>query len=238
MFILKQLRRKKNINQTDLAKAIGVSLRTIQIYEKKDANIPIKNLTKIAQYFDVSIADLYSQESVNETEMDYGSDLKLEKGHSISKLGPGKYLVSTPLVLTEQYGPYSGQYLNKEFLRTLPRIGFVVDRVSVADYMAFETSNTSMDDGSLQGIPFKSVVLGKLIPLDKLQSHIKGNPDSASILVYRENVMCKAVGGFDKRNKTVICKSLNHSPEYADFEVKLGEIERFYTILAKQMAQI
>ncbi len=65
MYAIKQLRRKKNLSQSDLAKEIGVSLRTIQLYEKKNANIPIKNLTRIAAYFDLSIAELYLQE-VNE----------------------------------------------------------------------------------------------------------------------------------------------------------------------------
>ncbi len=238
MFILKQLRRKKNINQTDLAKAIGVSLRTIQIYEKKDANIPRKNLTKIAQYFDVSIAELYSHESVNETGAAYDTTSKLEKGHTIIKLAPGKYLVSVPLVMTEQYGIFSKQYAKKGFVHALPRISFVVDRVSVSHYMAFEVSNNSMDNGSLKSIPFKSIVLGKLILLDKLQGHIQSNPDCASILVYKGNVMCKVIGDYDKRNKTVICKSLNDSPEYSNFRVKIEEIEQFYTILGKQITHV
>ncbi|WP_425235232.1 helix-turn-helix domain-containing protein [Ulvibacterium sp.] len=238
MFILKQLRRKKNINQTDLAKAIGVSLRTIQLYEKKDANIPIKNLTKIAQYFDVTIAELYSNENLNEKGAAYDTPETIEKGHTITKLAPGKYLISAPLVLTEQYGKFSKQYPKKVFVHTLPKTGFIVDRVSVAQYMAFEISNDSMDDGSLKGIPFKSIVLGKLIPHEKLQGHIQNNPESLSILVYKGNVMCKVIGDYNRRNKTVVCKSLKDSPEYTDFEIKIKEIEQLYTILGKQTAHI
>ncbi|WP_282160109.1 helix-turn-helix transcriptional regulator [Ulvibacterium marinum] len=238
MFILKQLRRKKNINQTDLAKAIGVSLRTIQLYEKKDANIPIKNLTKIAQYFDVTIAELYSHENVNEKGAAYDTPETVEKGHIITKLAPGKYLIYAPLLLTEQYGKFSKQYAKKVFVQTLPRIGFVLDRVSVAHYMAFEISNNSMDDGSLNSIPFKSVVLGKLVQLDKIQGYMQGNPNGASILVYKGNVMCKVISDYNKKTKTVVCKSLNDSPEYSDFEIKVGEIDQLYAILGKQIAHI
>ena len=45
-----------------MGEEIGVSLRTIQLYERKDANIPIKNLTKIAEYFGLTIAELYMHE--------------------------------------------------------------------------------------------------------------------------------------------------------------------------------
>lgn len=238
MFILKQLRRKKKINQTDLAKAVGVSLRTIQLYEKKDANIPIKNLTKIAQYFDISIAELYSHESLNETEEEYDAIEHLDKGHTIAKLAPGKYLILAPLVLSELYGKFSKQYAKKVFVHTLPRTGFVLDRVSVAQYIAFEISNDSMDDGSLKSIPVKAIVLGKLIPHEKLQGHIKTNLGSPSILVYKGNVMCKIIGDYHKRNKTMVCKSLKDSPEYTDFEIKIKEIEQLYTIIGKQTVQI
>ncbi|MEP3570166.1 MAG: helix-turn-helix transcriptional regulator, partial [Flavobacteriaceae bacterium] len=106
MYAIKHLRRKKNLSQSDLAKEIGVSLRTIQLYEKKDANIPIKNLTKIASFFDLSIAELYLQE-VSETRETYVRRQPFTKyGSVFYPMDHGKYLIMVPLILMEQQNTY------------------------------------------------------------------------------------------------------------------------------------
>ncbi len=52
---LKELRLEKNINQSELSKIIGVSPSTVGMYER-DQRFPDKDmLTKIADYFEVSV---------------------------------------------------------------------------------------------------------------------------------------------------------------------------------------
>lgn len=237
MFILKQLRRKKRASQTDLAKAINVSLRTIQLYEKKGANIPIKNLTKMAQYFDVSIAELYSHEGVNEEGGNYDNrEILFKKGHSISKLDPGKYLVTVPLVMAKQHKKYRVEYDRHLFIESLPRIGFVIDQVSVGHYMAFEIANSSMEDRTVESIPNKAIVLAKLISMTKLAKALDNTPDVPWIIIHRNAVMCKKVAAYDKKEGTIICHSLNGSPEYSDFEIKVDDVEQLFMIIKKQVS--
>lgn len=236
MFILKQLRRKKKISQTELAKIIGVSLRTIQLYEKKGANIPIKNLTKIAQYFDISIAELYTQEKVNEQGAIYKHiDSQKDKEHTIIKLGPGKYLISVPLLLSGNYSDFTYKYEDPSYLESLPKISFVVEQVSVGKYLAFEISNDSMDNGTTAGIPNKSIVLGKLTPVNKLATMVRDNPKTLWVINHHNSIMCKKITAFNKKNKTLKCHSLNISPEYSDFEIHMGEVRQFYRIIKRQI---
>ena len=236
MFILKQLRRKKNISQSKLAGVIGVSLRTIQLYEKKDANIPIKNLTKIAQYFDLSIAELYSHERVNELGAKYESKPKLvRKGHTITKLAPGKYLVSAPLLMAMHHRKYIDGFDDDVFIATLPKISYIIDQVSVGKYMAFEIANDSMDDGTIGGLPNKSVVLGKLVPTSKLAATVRDDPRALWLIIHLESVMCKKITAFDKKNNTLTCHSLNNSPEYSEFELKIDEVKEFYKVIKRQV---
>ena len=235
MFILKQLRRKKNISQTDLANAIGVSLRTIQLYEKKDANIPIKNLTKIAQYFDLSIAELYSYE-VNEANSIYGTQKILSKrGNSIKSIGLGKYLVSVPLVSGNWEEEYAAKFDDKAFLEELARIGFVMEQVEDCLYMAFEITNNSMDNGSIEAIPNKAIVLGKLVPKKELYGLRTLNRHPNWIIVYKDSILCKQIKGYDKKDGTLICHSLNNSPEYSDFQISLSDIKQLFAIVKKQV---
>lgn len=59
MLNLRELRLKKgNLNQEDVAKAIGVSRVTYGIWERDVTSINTKNLIKLAEFFDVSIDEL------------------------------------------------------------------------------------------------------------------------------------------------------------------------------------
>lgn len=234
MLIIKHLRRKKNMSQTDLANAIDVSLRTIQLYEKKNANIPIKNLTKIAQHFEMGIDQLFARE-VNESDINYRKSNRLKKkGHRISKLAPGKYLVEAPLIITKRQMEYIEKQGSDEFLNTLLRVGFVVEQVSVSDYLAFEISNSSMDNGLVTGIPAKAVVLGK--QTSKMEVAKRTNESNINwVIVHEDSVMCKKIAAYDKKNEVITCHSLNKSPEFPDFELKVDDIKAFFRIIKKQV---
>jgi transcriptional regulator with XRE-family HTH domain len=52
---LKLCRQADNLTQTDIAKRLGVTLRSYQYYEKDEHPIPSDTLLKIANVFDVSL---------------------------------------------------------------------------------------------------------------------------------------------------------------------------------------
>lgn len=233
MLIIKQLRRKKNMSQTNLANSIGVSLRTIQLYEKKNANIPIKNLTKIANHFDIGIDQLYANE-VNESGTNYDKKKKLLKGHRISKLGPGKYLLEAPLITDKLQMNFIEKHGNNVFINSLPSIGFVLDQVSVASYLAFEISNASMDNGLINGIPKKAIVLCKQIAKKEVMKRAHDS-NAKWVIVHKNSVMCKEITHYNRKNGIVTCHSLNNSPEFPDFVINLEEVKAFYMIIKKQI---
>ena len=234
MLILKQLRRKKSISQSKLADIIGVSLRTIQLYEKENANIPIKNLTKIAEYFNMGIDQLYAQE-VNEAHLIYDRDnTDLKKAHTIRKLGPGKYLLSAPLIVGEQQPDYLNNLNDMKFLNKLPRVGFLVDQVSVGNYLAFEILNNSMENGQANGIPQRSIILGKRASEKELSKKF-AEDNALWVLICTNTIMCKEITAYDKKNKSITCHSLNNSPEYPDFEVPIIDVLQFYKLIKKQV---
>lgn len=60
---LKELREEKNLTQTELAKELGVSLKTISNYETKNARPRTQEMyRKIANFFDVDINYLLTVE--------------------------------------------------------------------------------------------------------------------------------------------------------------------------------
>ncbi|MEK6152769.1 helix-turn-helix transcriptional regulator [Flavobacteriaceae bacterium 3-367] len=235
MFILKQLRRKKNMSQTDLAKIVGVSLRTIQLYEKRDANIPIKNLTKIAEHFDQTIAALYSYEA-NDLNGSYGSHRILsEKHNQITPMAHGKYLITVPLISGELQAAYADRFGEKGFLESLDKIGFVVGNILDTPCTAFELTNSSMDNGRLTGVPNSAIVLGRLLSKNELAQIVSSNNRAICLLVYDTGVMCKEIVAYDEQAETIICHSLNDSPEYADFTMQLADVRQIFEVVKKQI---
>lgn len=235
MFILKQLRGKKNSSQTDLAEAIGVGLRTIQLYEKKGANIPIKNLEKIAEYFMISISELYAKE-VNEEDVTYVKENnKKDKLHTIIKLAPGKYSIACPFVTATKQEEYSSEYKNKVFLEELPKITFVVEKVSVTNYICFEISNNSMKNEGVYSLPSRSIVLGKQVSLKELVKVLDKNIHTYWIIILDGVVMCKQITGYNANEKIIICHSLNASPEYPDFTINLEDIKLLFGVIKRQV---
>ena len=237
MQIIKDLRSKNGMNQTDLATAIGVSLRTIQLYEKKDANIPIKNLTKIAEFFGISIAELYLHE-VNEEEGIYTKKKVFSASRNIYySLANGKYLVMAPVLMADMHRKYLEGLSSENPNESLVKSGFVLDYFDDAAYMAFEIVGNSMYDGSIDSIPNGSLVLGRMIETNELISNFDGDdfPITALVIFNRSRIICKRVTRYNEKSQTITCTSLNDSPEYKDFDMPLSEITKVYKVVKKQI---
>ncbi|HGA1223336.1 TPA: helix-turn-helix domain-containing protein, partial [Streptococcus suis] len=59
---LKTLRKENNLTQEELAKKIGVNLRTLQKWENGESSIRTKNAEKLAKHFGVSVGYLLGYE--------------------------------------------------------------------------------------------------------------------------------------------------------------------------------
>ncbi|MEO2050484.1 MAG: helix-turn-helix domain-containing protein [Allomuricauda sp.] len=234
MYIIKQLRRKKNISQSELGKEIGVSLRTIQLYERKDANIPIKNLTKIAEYFGLTIAEMYMHE-VNDMGEAYTNKQPFTKHGSVFyPLEHGKYLVMAPLVLMEWHKKYLAS-LKDEKVQNPFQGGFIVDFLADEPHRIFEISGDSMNDGSSEAIPNKAFVLGLEIKKEHLARDKETHWNQSYVLVCADRIICKQLTGYDKATKSFRCHNLNTSPEYQDFELPLAEVLQVFKVVKKQL---
>lgn len=59
---LKQLKKERNLKQTEIAESIGISLRAYQYYESGKRNPDTSVLEKMADYFQVSTDYLLGRE--------------------------------------------------------------------------------------------------------------------------------------------------------------------------------
>lgn len=234
MHIIKELRRKKGISQTKFAQEIGVSLRTVQLYERKDANIPMKNLRKIADFFEMTVPELFIHE-FHDPQGTYKRKPYTKHGSVFYPLDHGKYLIMSPLVLQEQQQEYLTRIKTGTVSQNAFQSGFVVDFVDDEPYTAFEITGDSMFDGSLDSIPNKAIVLGQQQELDTLNPTEKTVWDKPYVLVCKDRVICKKLLGLNASGDSILCANLNKSPEFQDFELPLTEVLQLFKIAKKQL---
>ena len=235
MQIIKHLRRKKGIRQKDLAIEIGVSLRTIQLYEKKGANIPIKNLTKIAAYFETTVGELYLQEINEEREPYLKKEVFTHKGTVIRHLPNGKVLVSAHLVLLANQKAFLEKFREDAVVSEFIRIEFLLDFAKESHYMAFEISGNAMDDGTSNAIPGGALVLCRRVMENELKASPQKFLNTAFIVVAKDRILCKWITDFFEDTQALLCHNLNPSPEFKDFEMPLSEVLGLFQVVRRQL---
>lgn len=63
---IKEIRQEKNLSQTDIAKALGVTRQAISLYEKGDREPKLETWQKLADFFGVSVPYLQGIETSTE----------------------------------------------------------------------------------------------------------------------------------------------------------------------------
>ena len=61
---LREIRQEKNLSQTDIAKALGVTRQAISLYEKGDRELKLETWQKLADYFNVSVPYLQGLDQI------------------------------------------------------------------------------------------------------------------------------------------------------------------------------
>ena len=235
MQIIKELRKQKGLTQSDLAEAVGVSLRTIQTYEKKGASISNKRLEKIASYFELSVIELQIRE-VNEEEATYGNQKPFDHfGSRCYPLDFGKTFMLVRLLLAEKQEEYAKTINSKGEPKDVMKTGFVLQTLRDSSHLAFEIAGDSMNDGSIESIPNKSIVLGVEYSLTELIKDSKLFLNQIMVLVLRDRITCKKIIAVDADQKEITCSNLNGSPEFNDFKLPLDEILQMFKVIKKQI---
>ncbi|MEM9077834.1 MAG: helix-turn-helix transcriptional regulator [Bacteroidota bacterium] len=235
MQIIKELRKQKGVTQSDLAEAVGVSLRTIQTYEKKNASISNKRLEKIAAFFELSVIELQIRE-VNEEEATYGNQKPFSHyGSRCYPLDFGKTFMLARLLLAETQEEYAKTIKSGEEPKDMMKAGFVLETLHDGSHLAFEIAGDYMNDGTIQSIPNKSIVLGVEYTVNELVKDTKLFLDQMMVLVLHDRITCKKIVAVNADKKEITCNNLNTSPEFNDFTLPLDEILQLFKVIKKQI---
>ncbi|MFT3994741.1 MAG: XRE family transcriptional regulator [Dysgonomonas sp.] len=156
-----------------------------------------------------------------------------KNGNKFALLPNGEYLMSMPCVEVEAQAGLLDNYSDVVYLSEMNQYAMIVDKVYHGRYVAFKVEGNSMDDGSKNSIPKGCKIatreLGREHWTNKL--HIKEYPYWVIYTTRNSKPLVKEIISHDIEKGEIICHSLNDSPEYADFPLKMDEINALFYVV-------
>ncbi|MDR1810537.1 MAG: helix-turn-helix domain-containing protein [Prevotella sp.] len=239
----------ENISVESFSKLTGISKYTLDSMFKKETNPSFDNLNKIINscpqyslewlmtgkgnmlrprpYGDADGESMY----VSAPEESY---FALRNGLHYAEMPNGKFRIRVPLVSVKAYPAYIENSANADVLSGLDTAEFIVDKIDAEHYIAFEVKGDSMDDGSKRSICDRDIVLSCEKESNSLNVNIKNSNYPFWMLVLDNAIICKEITAYNAARDEISCRSLNPSPEYADFLLPLNQVRQLCNIIAKQ----
>lgn len=237
---------KHNISAYKIAKETKISEAGIgKILNKLSKNPQERTIDAIYDYLFSKTIDLskskhdqpLTEYPVNEMQETF----KTKSGNIIDELPNGKFLLTVPLLPHKAHATYISEFHDAEYISDLTKVSFIVDRVPRGHYMAFEIINDSMNDATLdrpasrEAILDGDIVLGRELGKQHWKSKLNINGYPYWIIVHKNTIVCKEIINHDVDNGIITCHSLNGSPEFQDFDLKLDDCHQLFNIIKKQI---
>lgn len=253
---IKMLRIELDLNQQDFADLVGVSKRSIANYESGETEPNSRTLLRLtsiehkiveAKHHGIEpityIRNKVHYSKLPSKEINEGNILVKEPleifntkaGSNYEELPNGKYLLTVPMVPVRAQATYISEFADAEYISDLKKISFIVDRIGKGKYQAFEVQNDSMNDGTINSIPDGAIVLGRELGKQHWKNKLNTNGYPYWIIVHKNTILCKEIIAQDLENGTITCHSLNDSPEFQDFTIKLDDCHQLFNIIKKQI---
>ena len=202
-------RKDNRISQSELAKKVGVSLRTIQNYEK-GSKIPQSKYEILHNILKPSLQSKKQSGKVYDT-----SD---------------KSIMEVPLVNKFAYAGYlNGGFGDDEYIEELPKIPFTNDIEPKGEYMCFEVKGDSMDDGSYEAYLEGDILLCRNIRPDYWLSKLHIDKWDFVVIHKELGILVKRIIEHKVSEGIITLHSLNDY--YEDFDVHLQDVQKLFNIV-------
>ena len=114
----------------------------------------------------------------------------------------------------------------EEDKQTMP---VLIDKRLKGDYLLFEVSGDSMNDGSSTAFLDGDILLCRVLPKSDWQFGIKKRGETYCVVATdAEGIVLKEVVNHDKANNEITCHSLNS--QYKDYSVKLDDVQGIFYV--------
>lgn len=147
----------------------------------------------------------------------------------------GQLIMQAPVVQFDALGSMADDYAELVASRDEGEISsWEVDSVHQGKYFSFVVENDSMDDGSRDSFQKGDMVLVRELDRQDWQPHLYINKWRFWVVCFGNCIRIKEIVAQDEEAGTITLHSLNPSPEYTDFTLRLDEISRLFNVIQLQ----
>lgn len=234
---LKFLLEKEGVTAYRIWKDTAITKGTIANYIEGKTSPNRSNVSILASYFNVNENWLLNGEGKMNSFTRSKSDepyLVTKSGVKYYEMANGKFRMRVPFIPVKAYAKYIDEYRDAEFLSDdFEEFDFIVDKIGHGRYFAFEIKGDSMDDDSKRSISDGDIVLARELSKEHWRNKLHTEDFPNWIIVLDNTILCKQIVDQDIDNGNITCHSLNPSPEYADFTLKLDSVSQLLNIIQK-----
>ena len=202
---IRNQREKLGLTQVELAKRIGVALRTINNYES-GGNIPASKF----EILRIALSEDY-----------------VRPDEATAVENPN--VVHVPLIGQYAHAGYLCGFADEHYVRALPTLPFMVDRELKGRYLAFEVKGDSMDDGSRDSLVEGDKLICRQIRSDLWQYKLHYNDWDFVIVHKTEGILVKRIIAHDVEHGKITIHSLN--PMYEDNTLSLNDVAHLCNVI-------
>jgi phage repressor protein C with HTH and peptisase S24 domain len=139
-------------------------------------------------------------------------------------------VMMVPLVNKYAYAGYQSGYGDDEYVDTLPRVPFMVDKQHRGHYCAFEVKGDSMDNGLIGSYKEGYIVLGREIPKNMWRDKLHIKKWRTFIVVTKtDGILIKQISKHDTERGIITLHSLNE--EYDDIQLQLDKVAQLFNVV-------
>lgn len=201
---IKKRRKILKLTQTDLAKKLGVSLKTIQNYESGEVIPDSKNA--------LLHAVLYATSNTDEA-------IQIENQN----------IVMIPLVSQYAYAGYLSGYSDPEYIESLPKVPAILEKEGKGNYVMFEVRGDSMEEDSRDGIYEGDRLYCREIKKDLWQYKLHLKQWDFVIVHKTDGILVKRIINHNTETGIITIHSLN--PYYPDKDINLNDVAQLFNVI-------
>ncbi|MBD8390100.1 XRE family transcriptional regulator [Dysgonomonas sp. BGC7] len=234
---LKFLLEKDGVTAYRIWKDTAITKGTIANYIEGKTKPNKSNISILASYFNVSEEWL----ATGSGKMSRSNKIKGEEPFVVTKSGVkyyemanGRYRMRVPFIPVKAYAKYIDECRDAEILdEEFEEFDFIVDKIGHGRYFAFEIKGDSMDNDTKRSLSNGDIVLARELNKEHWRNKLHTEDFPNWIIVLDNTILCKQISNQDVEKGTIMCHSLNSSPEYSDFELKLDDVGQLLNIIQK-----
>lgn len=202
---IRNQREKMSITQAELAKRLGVSLRTISNYES-GGKIPASK-REMLRY-------VLSEDYARPAEA-----MTIEN----------ELVAYVPLISQYAHAGYLCGFADEDYVKALPTIPFTPDHEFKGHYVAFEVKGDSMDDDSRDSLIEGDKLICREIRQELWQYKLHYEKWDFVIVHKTEGILVKRIIAHDVEKGEITIHSLN--PMYEDRTMSLNDVAQLFNVI-------